>query len=46
MNINGAMIDCSRVLERRAYYFRLVEFLADLINCRGDLLFPGVGYIS
>jgi hypothetical protein len=29
MPINGIMIDCARVLERPAYYFRLVEFLAD-----------------
>ncbi|MFA5205714.1 MAG: family 20 glycosylhydrolase [Lentisphaeria bacterium] len=29
MDINGIMIDCARVLERPAYYFRLVEFMAD-----------------
>ena len=29
MSVNGIMIDCARVLERPAYYFRLVEFMAD-----------------
>ncbi len=29
MSVNGIMIDCARVLERPAYYFRLLDFLAD-----------------
>ncbi|MCG2659166.1 MAG: family 20 glycosylhydrolase [Kiritimatiellae bacterium] len=29
MKINGLLIDCSRLLERHEYYFRLVDFMAD-----------------
>lgn len=29
MHVNGLMIDCSRLLERHAYYFRLLDFMAD-----------------
>jgi len=29
MKINGIMIDCSRLLERHEYYFRLIDFMAD-----------------
>ncbi|MBI4026943.1 MAG: family 20 glycosylhydrolase [Verrucomicrobia bacterium] len=29
MKINGLLIDCSRLLERHKYYFRLVDFMAD-----------------
>ncbi len=28
-NVNGLMIDCSRLIERHDYYFRLVDFMAD-----------------
>lgn len=28
MKINGLMIDCSRLLEQKRYYFRLLEFMA------------------
>jgi len=29
MRINGLMIDCSRLMERHAYYRRLLDFMAD-----------------
>ncbi|MCX6993248.1 MAG: hypothetical protein NT011_08930 [Kiritimatiellaeota bacterium] len=29
MKISGIMIDCSRLLERHAYYYRLIDFMAD-----------------
>lgn len=29
MKTNGLLIDCSRLLERHEYYFRLVDFMAD-----------------
>ncbi|MCK5878325.1 MAG: family 20 glycosylhydrolase, partial [Holophagae bacterium] len=29
MHINGILIDCSRLMERRDYYYRLIDFMAD-----------------
>jgi hypothetical protein len=29
MKINGIMIDCSRLLESKKYYYRLIDFMAD-----------------
>ncbi len=29
MKINGLMVDCSRLMERHDYYFRLVDFMSD-----------------
>lgn len=29
MKFNGFMIDCCRVLERREYYYRLIDFMSD-----------------
>jgi hypothetical protein len=29
MRINGLMIDCSRLIEQHAYYYRLLDFMAD-----------------
>lgn len=29
MKFNGLMIDCCRVLERREYYYRLIDFMSD-----------------